>query len=366
MNFSRIKALIIKELIAVWQDKKSRFILIFPPLIQLFIFTFAATLDVKNVTIGVLNRDSGKHSAELIERIQGSPTFTRLITMENEKELSEAIDKQKVLIAIHFDQQFSRNVTESRDAAVQMIIDGRKSNSGQIAQGYVASIINRYNRDLGVFPEVEVVYRNWFNPNLIYPWFTLSGLVGVLTMLTSLSVTALSVARERELNTFDQLLITPLLPLEILIGKSIPAMMIGMTEGTLLLFAGVLLIDLPIVGSLTFLYIGMLVFVLATVGIGMFISSLSRTQQQATLGIFLFMVPSVILSGYATRIANMPEWLQKISIVNPLKYFIVIIRGITMKNTDIHVIIHNLLPMALIALFTLTTSAYLFRLGLRK
>jgi len=284
-----------------------------------------------------------------------------VVAYDNENELEKGIDVQKILIALNIDAQFSKNVLERKEAKVQLIIDGRKSNSGQIAAGYINVIIDQYNRDLGFIRSVEVVNRNWYNSNLIYSWFTLSGLIGVLTMLTTLSVTALSIARERELGTFDQLLITPLSPTEILIGKSIPAILIGIIEGSLMLIAGILMIDLPMIGSLLALYIGMTVFVLAIVGVGMFISSISRTQQQATLGIFLVMVPSVVLSGFATPVTNMPDWLQYISNVNALKYFIFIVRGVTMKGIPFNIVIENVIPMILIAGFTLLSSIYFFK-----
>ncbi|GAB4236556.1 MAG: ABC transporter permease [Chlamydiales bacterium] len=362
----RIRALMNKELLAMWQDRKSRILLIVPPILQLFIFTFAATLDVKNISIGVLNRDNGAQSFELVQRLIGSPFFSQVIPLKGEPDLIESINTQKILLALNFEETFSRNLLSGMPANVQLIIDGRKSNSGQIAQGYVNRIIKQYNEDFSEFlnfppPLIRIIVRNWFNPNLIYPWFTLTGIVGILTMLTSLSVTGLSIARERELGTFDQLLITPLSSTEILLGKSIPAILVGMSEGSLMLFAGVIVVQLPLVGSLLALYAGMFVFVVSIVGVGMLISSISRTQQQATLGMFLFMVPSVILSGYATPIDNMPEWLQKISVINPLKYFIVISRGICMKGIPWSDVWRNIYPMILIGSVNMLTCVYFFR-----
>lgn len=366
MNIRRIFTLIIKEFSSVWLDKKSRVVLILPPLMQLFIFTFALTLEVKNASIGILNKDSGPYSAELVQRIRGSPTFTKILFFYSEKELREAINLQKTLLAVSIDETFSRNLAQGRPAQLQVVVDGRKSNSGQIAQGYISRIVGQYNKELFAqsnasisLPEIETIH--WFNPNLIYPWFTLTGLVGILTMITTVSVTAMSIVRERELGTFEQLLITPLTSTEILFGKTIPAICIGIIEGTIMLIAGRLLTGLPFEGSIIAFYLSMFVFVLSIVGIGMFISSISKTQQQAHLGMFFFISPAIILSGYATPIENMPMWLQYITMLNPMKYFLIIVRGICLKDLPWDHVLQNIYPLMLIGVITLSISTYFFK-----
>lgn len=362
----RIQALIIKELIAVWQDKRSRMVLIVPPMIQLFVFTFAATLDVQNITMGILNRDTGHQSYELIQRLQGSPYFENILMLDSEQEIKNKIDIQKTFLVVHIDENFSRNIAKNAPAKLQVLSDGRKSNSAQIAQGYLFDIVERFNEDLSARreaskPRSEIIPRNWYNPNLIYPWFTLTGLIGTISMLTSISVTALSIAREKETGTFEQLLLCPLNALQILIGKSIPAIFIGVAEGSFLMLAGVLLLDLPVRGNLLFFYPSMVVFILAIVGIGLFISSLSRTQQQATLGVFLIASPLIITSGFATPIENMPQWLQWVAVFNPLKYFLIITRGVCLKDIPFVIIFNNTWPMLFIGIFTLGAAAWLFR-----
>lgn len=210
----RILALIHKEILAVWRDKKSRAVLIFPPLLQLLIFAFAGTLDVKNVSMGILNRDNGAESFELLQRFHGSPTFNKIIYLQKVADIKSVVDNQEVIMVIHIDEQFSRNLRANKPADVQIILDGRKSNTAQIVQGYASSIINQFSRDYAARvnytqQNTEIFPRNWFNPNLIYYWFNVPNLTGVLTMLIGLTVTALSVARERELGTFDQLLVSP-------------------------------------------------------------------------------------------------------------------------------------------------------------
>ncbi|WP_068468590.1 ABC transporter permease [Candidatus Protochlamydia phocaeensis] len=366
----RIVTLIIKEILAVWRDKKSRTVLIIPPLVQLFIFSFAATLDVKNVPIGIFNLDNGRESYELLQRFHGSPTFNKIIYLHSIDDISRYIDTQRVVMVVHIDEQFSRNLNAGKTADIQLILDGRKSNTAQIVQGYAANIIQQYSKDFannaGIHMQAtELIGRNWFNPNLLYYWFNVPNLCGILTMLVGLIVTALSVARERELGTFDQLLVSPVMPIEILIGKTLPAIIIGMIEGTIIILAAVFIFEVPLTGSIWTLYLSMFVFISSIVGVGLFVSSLSMTQQQAILGTYVFMSPAVLLSGFATPIENMPSWLQPITLINPLRYFLVIIKGIFLKAMPLYMVWQNIWPMAIIAFFTLTGAAWFFRRGLQ-
>jgi ABC-2 type transport system permease protein len=326
---NRLVALIIKELIGVWRDPKSRLTLLLPPLIQLFVFTFAATLDVKNVPIGIFNQDNGEQSKELILRFRGSPTFKHIIYLQSQKEIAPFIDNQKGVMVLSFDEQFSRNLEAGKPAIIQLILDGRKSNTAQIVAGYTSTIIDQFNHDFASLariqqPNVHLFPRNWFNPNLLYYWYNIPSLVATLSMLTCLVVTSISVARERELGTFDQLLVSPLSPVEILIGKIIPGIIVGMLEGALMLTAGILIFNVPFRGSLFLFFFSLFFFISSAGGIGLFISSLCSTQQQAMLGTFVFMVPSVLLSGFATPIENMPGWLQPFTFLIPLRYMLVI------------------------------------------
>lgn len=362
----RIKALIIKEILAVWRDKKSRIVLIGPPLIQLIILTHAATLDVSNISVGVYNQDKGAHSFELIQRIKGSPYFSHVYEFTNYQEARHAVDTQKVLATLQFQQNFSRLAASGQQAPVQVILDGRKSNASQILGGYLTLIVQNYNTDLltrrsiQVPVPVNIEFRSFFNPNLDYVWYTVPCLVAILSMILALSVTAMSVSRERENGTFDQLLVSPLQPWEILVGKMIPAMIIGIGESTLLMILALYLFDVPFTGSIVLLYFSMFVFLLSIVGVGLFISSISHTQQQSILGTFVFMVPTMLLSGYATPIENMPHWLQPLTNLIPIAHFLVIIKGIFLKDMPLGAVLINTWPMALIALFTLTLAGWMF------
>jgi ABC-2 type transport system permease protein len=364
--WQRIRTLIVKEILAVWRDKKSRFVLIVPPIIQLAVFSMAATLDVKNVPIAILNRDAGAESFELLQRFHGSPTFNHIIYLEKVADIADVIDNQRAIMVIHIDELFSRRLRAKKKVDIQLILDGRRSNTAQIVQGYALNIISQYNLDftarVGIDQQnTQLFPRNWFNPNLLYYWFNVPNLSGILTMLIALTITALSIARERELGTFDQLLVSPLLPLEIMIGKTIPALIIGLIEGTVIIVAAVFIFQIPFVGSLWLLYLAMTVFISSIVGVGLFISSLSMTQQQAILGSFVFMTPAVTLSGYATPIENMPVWLQNATLLNPLRYYLVVAKGVFLKEMPATIVFENIWPMALIAIFTLTGATLFFR-----
>lgn len=364
--FNRIFALIVKELLAVLRDPRSRIVLVGPPLIQLFVFSFAATLEVKNVEIGILNQDQGRGGWEIVQRIAAASTFTRIDTLRGVREIKPYIDGRHGLLVVHIPEDFSRRVLRGEEGDIQVILDGRRSNAAQIVQNYLERMASElsaeYVANNGLQPPAtELVTRHWFNPNLNYIWFTVPGLVGILTMLIGLIVTALSVARERELGTFDQLLVSPLQPWEILVGKTLPAMLIGVAEGSLILLAAIFVFKVPVNGSLALLYLAMLVFLAAIVGVGLFISALSTTQQQALLGAFTFMVPGTLLSGFATPIQNMPDWLQVVTLANPLRWFLVVVRGVFMKGLPAELVLANTWPMAVIAVVTLSGAALLFR-----
>ncbi len=364
--FSRIFFLVLKEFLAVLQDKKSRFILVVPPLIQLFIFSYAATLEVKNVALGVLNHDEGKLSYELIERFRGSPTFKRISFLENHEEIVSKVDEQKILAVVQFNETFSRDLLAGKKAKMQVILDGRKSNTTQVVLGYIDQIVSRFNADFLVKegvppPRVEIISRNWFNPNLIYTWFTVPGLVATLAMMTSLVVTAMAVARERELGTFDQLLVSPLSPLEILIGKTIPGIIIGMVQATVMILAAVFVFSIPLTGSLLSLYASLFFFIASVVGVGLFLSSIAKTQQQALLYAFVFLAPAVTLSGFATPVENMPVFLQYLTEINPLKHFLIISRGVFLKELNVHDVLTHTYPLILIASFNLLGAGLFFK-----
>jgi len=273
-----------------------------------------------------------------------------------------------VIAGIHFPADFSRHVSGGSPAVAQVILDGRRGNSAQITFGYMEAIARQFGAELvqaggGGMPEIAV--RNWFNPNMIFRWFLVPSLSGMLAMLISLVVTALSIARERELGTFDQLLVSPALSLEIVIGKTVPARLLGTLLGCVMISAGVFAFRIPFTGSVIFLFTSLMLFILSVVGIGLMISSICQTQQQAILGTFSFAVPITLISGFTTPIENMPDWLQFIARASPLKYYLIIVRGSFLKALPAADIFANLWPMALIALVTLLSAIIIVRRNLQ-
>ena len=362
----RIRALMIKELLAVWRDPRSRAVLVGPPIIQLLVFGYAATYDLQDVPIAFYNEDEGADGRELLSRFAGSAVFRPMAHLHQESDVARVIDGRKATAVVHLGQTFSRDLRVGSPAPVQLIVDGRNSNTALITAGYANAIVRDFNIDWlrrsgRSLPPANLVVRSWFNPNLQSRWFIVPGIVALLTLVVTLVVTSLSVARERELGTFDQLLVTPLRPIHILIGKSLAPLLIGIIEGTGIVIVAVLWFHIPFIGSVSLLYVGMILYLLAVIGVGLMISSLVRTQQQAILGAFLFLVPSVLLSGFATPIANMSEAIQPLTYLNPMRYFLVIVRGLFLEGMSAGLVAQQLWPLAVIAVATLASANWLFR-----
>ena len=362
----RIRALMKKEFLALLKDKRSRIVVIVPPILQLLVFGYAATYDLNRIPLAIYDEDHSQASRDLMARFEGSPNFNLVTVISYDAQIAPLVDARKALLVLHIGPQFSRELLSGRSGPVQIIIDGRNSNTAAILLNYVNTIIAGFNADWqqqtgGVATPAFLETRAWFNPNLVSRWFIVPGIVGVLTLVVTTLVTALSVAREREQGTFDQLLVTPFRPVEILIGKALPGFIIGFAEATAIILIATLWFQVPLRGNLVTLYVGLFFFLLSTVGLGLMISSLSVTQQQGLLGAFLFIVPSIILSGFATPIANMPHWVQQFTLINPMRYFLVILRGVYLQGTPFYLLVNQLWPMALIGLVNLTAAGFLFR-----
>jgi ABC-2 type transport system permease protein len=365
-SLQRIVALAIKELLAILKDKRSRIVLIAPPIVQLMVFGYAATFDLNDIPLAIYNQDRSAVSRQLIADVIGSPHFQLEGYIHSDNEIKPLIDNKDVLMVLHIGENFSADLLSGRSSSLQVIIDGRNSNTALLLQGYLRQIVSNFNQNWAEqhgqpTPPATLRVRPWFNSNLVSRWFIVPGIVGMLTLVITTIVTSLSVAREREAGTFDQLLVTPLRPYEILIGKAFPGIVIGAFEGSFILLMAVIWFGVPLRGDIGALYVGMMLFILSAVGIGLMISSLAVTQQQGMLGAFLFLVPSVILSGFATPIANMPDVVQIITTINPLRYFLVILRGVFLEGDGYEILVQYYWPMAIIAAVTLSFAAWLFR-----
>jgi ABC-2 type transport system permease protein len=364
--FHRVFALIIKEFLAILRDGKSRFVLIGPPLIQLVIFGYAAGFDLNHAPFAVYDQDRSVAARELVAHFTGSSAFTEIAELKSGQDIKSLIDSRQVEMVLVIDPRFSRDLLAHQTAPVQVIVDGRNSNTALIILGYANAVISAYSQSWsaahgGRSPLAQLDPRALFNPNLDSHWFIIPGIVALLTQIVTLLVVGLSVAREREAGTFDQILVTPMRPIDILLGKSIPGLLIGVIEGSVIILATVFWFKVPLYGGLLQLYLGLLLFVLSVTGIGLMISSFVATQQQALLGAFLFMVPSIILSGFASPISNMPVFVRDLTWFNPMRYVLVVIRRCFLEHPSFTSLLPQYLPMAGLALASLAAAGWVFR-----
>ena len=363
---SRLIALVIKEFLTLLKDPKSRFVVIGPPVIQLIVFGYAATYDVTDVPLVIYNESHDGVARDLVSHFTGSPNFRLAAVIDRDDDMADLIERRDALVVLHIPTDFRRQLEQYRSARVQLVVDGRESNTALITVGYALSIIETFNRKWiarngGREAPAKLEIRSWYNPNMQSRWFIVPGIAGILTLVVTMLVTALSVAREREQGTFDQLLVTPYRPWEILIGKALPGFLIGVVEASFIIAMAILWFRVPFVGNPATLYTGIVLFVLAAIGVGLSISSLAVTQQQALLGAFLFLVPAIILSGFATPIANMAPPVQYLTYVNPLRYFEIILRSVFLEGAGFELLWPQFWPLAVIAAVTLTTATLMFR-----
>ncbi len=370
---NRIVRLIIKEFLAIWRNPHNRIVLLVPPLMQLLVFSFAATHEVKNVRLGIYSEDRGSAARELISRFASAHrTFSHVQYFQDLDDVHRAIDTQDVIAVVHIGPTFSRDLASGTPAALQILLDGRRAYAAQVISGYIGQITNSFvseyvaasinpSKPVTDAASIKLVSRAWFNPNLDSVWSTVPGLVGILTNLIALIVTSLSIAREKELGTFEQLLVSPLRPLEILIGKTTPAMVLGLGEGMAMVAIATLVFALPCEGSPLLLFGSLLVSLFSTIGIGLLISSLAKTQQQAFFGAFAFLVPAILLSGFVTPVENMPAWLRWAIYVNPIYYIILIVKGILLEGMKTSTVLQLAWPMVPIGLVTLVIAGWTFR-----
>jgi ABC-2 type transport system permease protein len=363
---NRILALMVKEFLTLMKDKFSRMVVIVPPLLQTLVFGYAASFDLNHIPFAVYNEDGGGASRALIAHFAGAPVFRQVDVIRRQADIRPLLDDQKALMVLHIGPQFGRKLALGEVAPLQLVIDGRNSNTAAIALNYARNIVTSFNLQWAAdhghgAPPTYVEARAWFNPNLESRWFFVPGIIGLLTLVVTMLVTALSVAREREQGTFDQLLVTPMRPSEILIGKALPGLIIGVLEGSAITLLAVFWFHVPLIGSVFALITGLCLFLLSAIGIGLMISSLSVTLQQGLLGAFLFLVPSVILSGFATPIANMPKAVQLLTYLNPLRYFLSVLHGVFLEGTPFRLLLGQFWPMAVIGVVTLSFAGWLFR-----
>jgi ABC-2 type transport system permease protein len=364
--FERIWNLAIKEFIQTFRLRRRVFFVVVGPVIQLLIFGYVATTDVNNVSTVLVDYDRSQESRELARRLEASGYFTITYMPASAREIASILDRGEALAAIEINQGFSRDLRTRRQAKIQVIVDGTDSNTALIAMSYVNLIVAKYSRDLAAQVQVatsgtDARTRIWYNPDLKSRNYFLPGVIALIIMLVCLMLTSMSIVQEREKGTMEQLMVTPLKPFELMLGKTIPPGIIGFFDMAIVTVAGVLWFGVPIKGSFPFLFLCTGVYLLSVLGIGLFISTISKTQQQAMMASFFFFQPAILLSGFATPIESMPAAFQYVTYVSPLRYFLVIVRGVFLKGVGLDVLWPQVLALFALGVAILSLSAVRFK-----
>jgi len=375
--FHRVRFLFVKELIQVLRDKRLRITLIFPPIFQLIVFGYAANLDVKNINTAVRDLDQSVESRELLNRFGSSKYFDIISYPQTPREIEALIRKGDVILCIEIPSDFSRKLKKGDTAIVQIILDGTESNTGMIALGYIGRILSEYSTTIMIkrlnregmigFEEtgVELEHRIWFNPNAESRLFYIPGVIASIAFLIPIILTAQAIVREREIGTLEQIMVTPIRSWELMLGKTLPFAMIGLADAIMIALIGVLWFEVPLRGNPLLLLLGNVFFLMSSVGVGLFISTISSTQQQAQISTFFFMMPAFILSGFAFPLENMPDWLQYITYANPLRYFLIIIRGVFLKGNGLDILWPQMLALIILGGVTILLSSMRFQKRLK-
>ena len=364
--FERIKQMVIKEFIQVFRDKRMKAIVFVIPIVQLMLFGYAVTTDVNHITTAFYDLDKSYESRELARRLESSGYFKIAYFPESPQEIQTLVDRGKVLCAIQINKGFSSDLRKKLPTEIQIIVDGTDSNTATVAMDYAVRIVMKHAKDFGADlsvqqTKIQVNTRAWYNPDLKSRNYNVPGVIAFVIMLVCLLLTSMAVVREREIGTMEQLMVTPLRPIELMLGKTIPFAIIGFFDVFLVTLVAVFWFDIPIKGPLQLMPLATAIYLLSVLGIGLFISTISRTQQQALMATFFFYVPAVLLSGFMFPIDNMPKIIQYGTYINPLRYFLVIIRGIFLKGNGIAILWPQMLSLLVLGLVVMTISSLRFR-----
>lgn len=369
----RILSVIVKEFLQVLRDPRMRTVIILSPLIQIIIFGYAANTDIQNIPTAVYDLDNTKESRAVVREFQYSKYFHIKYHIYDDKKAKWLIDRSKANTIIRFNRGFGRDLQGNKSASLQIILDGTDSNTASVVLGYAKEIVDRYatralNSRKQVFLEEKIEYpvvdlrdRPWFNDNLESKNYYIPGTMASIVTVVTLLLTAMAIVREKEIGTMDQLIVSPIRPFELIAGKVLPFAAIAFADIILIITLGVLWFRIPVRGSLLLLFVGTIIYLLTSLGVGLFISTISTTQQEATMSTFLIFFPMSLLSGFMFPIINMPKTVQFITIFNPLRYFIVIIRGIFLKGVGVRVLWQEMLILLVMGTLVLSFSSFVFR-----
>jgi len=378
--WERIRQIVRKEFIEVLRDPRLRLTIMLPPLIQLLIFGYTVNLDIEHAQIGWMDLDRTPASRDLLASFQGSPRFSIVATPQSEAEVQYLLDAGDVQGVVRVLPNFERDIRRGEPAPVQILIDGSNSNTASLLSSYIATAISDYTgnvlasqQNLRIMsrsptsppnlaaPNLVSHPRVWFNPDLKSRNYFIPGVVVNIIMIVTLGLTAQAIVREKELGTMEQLLVTPIRPVEIILGKTLPFAVIGLVDVVLVISAALLIFRTPLHGSVVLLFGCAILFLLTTLGAGLFISTISRTQQQAMLSTFFFTAPAFMLSGFMFPIRNMPLPVQYLTYLDPLRYFMEIVRSIFLKGAGASLLWRDMLALLVYGVAILGLSAARFR-----
>jgi len=373
----RVRQMIKKEFIQTLRDPHTRWLLFGPALIQMVIFGYAATMEIKHVSLAVLDQDNTQESRELVSHFAASRYFHVTKYASERDELRTGIDRGDFLLAVEIDSGFAEHLRNGQGASVQVIVDSSNSNTALVALGYLSEVGASFAQDYQIdrlqriapqlvsfVPNVDLEARPWFNEGLQSEWYFVPGVLGNLMLILIMNLTAFAVVREREIGTLEQVMVTPIRRWEFIVGKTVPFFLIGCFDATMLTLVGTLWFGVPLRGHIAVLAIGVMVFLLAALGLGLLLSTMAATQQQSMITAFFFTMPMTSLSGFGTPISSMPPFFQKLSYFNPLRHVVLILRSIFLKGVGLDVLWPNMLLMAGFAFLTLTVSVLRFRKSL--
>ncbi len=375
--FKKVRYLFVKELIQTLRDKRMRMTLLVPPILQLIIFGYAANLDVKHIPTAIRDLDQSVSSRDLIGRFSSSKYFDIVSFPETPREVRDLINQGKATVSIEIPTDFSRKLKKGDTATVQIIVDGTESNTALIALGYANQILSEFSTQILVrrlnragmigFEQagVDLQQRTWFNPNLETRVFYVPGVIASIAFLIPVILTAQAIVREREIGTLEQMMVTPIKSWELMLGKTLPFALIGLFDVIMIALIGVFWFEVPLRGNPLVLLLGAVLFLMSSVAIGLFISTICSTQQQAQISTFFFTMPAFTLSGFAFPLENMPEWIQLLTYVNPLRYFLVIVRGVFLKANGLNILWPQMLALAILGGLMILLSSLRFQKRLK-
>ncbi len=372
--FNRIWRTMVKEFLQLRRDKHARFWMIAPPILQVLIYGYAATFEVNRVEVAIIDFDHSQESRDLLSHFTYTGRFEAAKVLANEQELKSLIGHGDIPMAFKIEPGFAELLRKGRTAHLQVIVDGTDSNTALIAVGYVNEIARRFAQDyarthlqglmpaiVARVPQVSLEQRPWYNPDLNSQWFFVPGVIGSITLILVVNLTAFAIVREREAGTLEQVMVTPIRPFELIVGKTVPVLLVGLADVVLVAVVGTMWFEVPFRGNPLVLLLGVVLFLLSTLSVGLLISTLSSTQQQAFASSFFFVNPAFTLSGFAFPIISMPAAMQWITYLDPLRYFLVILRGTFLKGVGLAVLWDQMLALGGLTAVLLAISIARFR-----